>query len=166
MSNWNGGQPNPNGYGMYNQGGYSPMATTAPQPAQIAPPPRMQIQQPVQPMPQQAPIGVPGRWVNDFNEITPGEIPMNGTICFFPKTDYTCIYAKVWDKNGKLQDFTFVPETPAQAEPAVIQNNEQMDKVMAKLEDIQSQLSRMNKPYKPNKKPYHPRSDKNKEENA
>lgn len=160
---WNGGQPNPNGYGMYNQGGYSPMTTMTPQPVQVASPPRMQPQ-PVQTIPQQTPMGVLGRWVNDFNDIKPNEVPMDGTICFFPKTDYTCIYAKVWDQNGKLQNFVFVPETPTQTEPTIVQNNEQIDKMMAKLDDIQSQLSRMNRHYKPNKKPYHPKPDKNKEE--
>lgn len=142
------------------------MATTAPQPVQVAQPPRMQMQQPIQPTPSQIPMGVIGRWVNDFNDIKPNEVPMDGTICFFPKTDYTCIYAKVWDQNGKLQNFVFVPETPTQVDSTTVQNNEQIDKMMAKLDDIQSQLLRMNRPYKSNKKTYHPRPDKDKEEES
>lgn len=165
MNNWNGGQPNPNGYGMYNQGGYPQMGTPMPTQPQVAPPPRLMPQQvqsqSMQPTPQQMPMGVPGRWVNDLNEIKPGEVPMDGTICFFPKTDYSKIYAKVWDQNGKLQDFVFVPEVPVPSEPAPAQTDERIDKMMEELGSMREQLSKIlqtvNRPYKPNKKPYHPK---------
>ncbi len=51
-----------------------------------------------------------GRWVNSFNEIKPQDVPMDGSICFFPQTDNSCIYAMVWDNNGRITPYRFVPE--------------------------------------------------------
>lgn len=51
-----------------------------------------------------------GRWVNTFDEITPQDVPMNGSMCFFPQLDGSCIYAMVWSNDGKIVPYRFVPE--------------------------------------------------------
>lgn len=51
-----------------------------------------------------------GRWVNTFDDIKPQDVPMDGSICFFPQSDYSCIYAMVWGNNGQIIPYRFVPE--------------------------------------------------------
>ena len=41
-----------------------------------------------------------GRFVNDFNDIKPDEIPMNGTQSIFIKNDLSQICVKKWSANG------------------------------------------------------------------
>ena len=41
-----------------------------------------------------------GRFVNDFNEIKPDEISMNGTQSIFVKNDLSQICVKKWSANG------------------------------------------------------------------
>lgn len=54
--------------------------------------------------------GMGGRVVNNENEITPNEIPMDGSVSLFPTNDYSKIYAKAWTANGAIKTITFVPE--------------------------------------------------------
>lgn len=56
----------------------------------------------------QQPATIRGRVVKDQSEILPNEIPMDGTISFFPKADGTEIYGKAWTSNGTIQNFKFV----------------------------------------------------------
>lgn len=56
----------------------------------------------------QQPAAIRGRVVKDQSEILPNEIPMDGTISFFPKADGTEIYGKAWTSNGTIQNFKFV----------------------------------------------------------
>lgn len=79
---------------------------------------------------------IPGRFVNSPSDISPNEIPTDGTLCLFPKSDYTCIYARQWGQNGILEA-TFVPEnrelpqqTIVQAAPVDLSEvNERLDKI-------------------------------------
>lgn len=101
----------------------------------------------VQPMnrmnqPQQMrPSGVNGRMVNSDSEITPQEIPMDGSVSLFPAADYSCIYAKSWTANGTIQTVKFIPaveipaSTPVQEDPYA--------PVMKRLDDIEDMLNRM-----------------------
>lgn len=51
-----------------------------------------------------------GKWVHSFDEIKPMDVPMDGSICFFPQTDYTCLYAMQWSNDGKIMAYRFIPE--------------------------------------------------------
>lgn len=51
-----------------------------------------------------------GRPVNAIEDVMPNEVPMDGNISVFPKTDWTVIYAKVWTSDGTLRTFKFIPE--------------------------------------------------------
>lgn len=59
---------------------------------------------------------IPGRLVNNLDEITPQEVPMDGSVSLFPQNDYSAIYAKTWTKDGTIATVKFVPEQP-QMEP-------------------------------------------------
>lgn len=56
----------------------------------------------------QQPTMIRGRVVKDQSEILPNEIPMDGTISFFPKADGSEVYGKAWTSNGTIQNFRFV----------------------------------------------------------
>ena len=66
----------------------------------------MQMNQ--QPMPQQM-VGINGRIVQAVETINPNEVPMDGSVAFFPKQDLTEIYAKSWNADGTIRTLTFKP---------------------------------------------------------
>lgn len=90
-------------YGAYN---YNPMANM--QKYQ----PQEQIQQPQvqQTMPQQI-IGINGRIVQALENINANEVPMDGSMAFFPKQDLSEIYVKGWNANGTINTIIYRPYT-------------------------------------------------------
>ena len=61
-----------------------------------------------QAMPQQI-VGINGRIVQSVETINPNEVPMDGSVAFFPKQDLTEIYAKSWNADGTIRTLTFKP---------------------------------------------------------
>ena len=61
-----------------------------------------------QPMPQQI-AGINGRIVQAVENINANEVPMDGSVAFFPKQDLTEIYAKSWNADGTIRTLTFKP---------------------------------------------------------
>lgn len=55
-----------------------------------------------------------GRWVSDFEEIKPMDVPMDGSFAIFPQMDrygnMSCIYAMVWGSDGTIKPYRFLPE--------------------------------------------------------
>lgn len=60
---------------------------------------------------------IPGRPVNNLDEITPQEVPMDGSVSLFPQNDYSAIYAKTWTKDGTIATVKYIPEQPQTAAP-------------------------------------------------
>ena len=61
-----------------------------------------------QAMPQQI-AGINGRIVQAIENINANEVPMDGSVAFFPKQDLTEIYAKSWNADGTIRTLTFKP---------------------------------------------------------
>lgn len=61
-----------------------------------------------QPMPQQT-TGINGRVVQAVENINANEVPMDGSMAFFPKQDLTEIYAKSWNADGTIRTLIFKP---------------------------------------------------------
>lgn len=80
-----------------------------------------------------------GRMVTNPQEIRPNEVPMDGSVSFFPSTDGSYIYAKFWGPDGNIQTRVFVPEQPISAED--VQGPSEFDQVMARLEKIEKMLT-------------------------
>lgn len=62
----------------------------------------------------QTPYNAPqsiARLVGDFNEVTVGDIPTNGTPGFFIKNDYSQIQARRWSDDGRIISMNYVLET-------------------------------------------------------
>ena len=89
--------PNPNYYQNYMQ----PQQQFYNQPA------LQQYQQP--PYMQQAAQRINGRVVQSADMITANDVPMDGSVAFFPTQDLSEIYAKSWDANGKIVTRLFKP---------------------------------------------------------
>lgn len=104
--------------------------------------PAPQIQQPTfqqqqQPAFQQQPCQTCGRTVASMQEITPQEVPMDGTMALFPLADGSAVIGKRWDADGTIKTVSFKAES--QDVPADV-HVPGMDEVMRKLDRIESFL--------------------------
>lgn len=63
-----------------------------------------------QPMPQQG-TGINGRIVQAVESINANEVPMDGSMAFFPKQDMSEIYVKGWNANGTINTIVYKPYT-------------------------------------------------------
>ena len=68
----------------------------------------MQMNQ--QPMPQQI-AGINGRIVQTVENINANEVPMDGSMAFFPKQDMSEIYVKGWNADGTIKTIVYKPYT-------------------------------------------------------
>lgn len=68
----------------------------------------MQMNQ--QPMSQQVP-GINGRVVQAVENINANEVPMDGSMAFFPKQDMSEIYVKGWNADGTIRTIVYKPYT-------------------------------------------------------
>lgn len=50
-----------------------------------------------------------GRSVSSIDEITAGEVPLNGSLAVFPKTDGSIIYVKSTNGNGTIDTKYYIP---------------------------------------------------------
>ena len=91
---------------------------------------------------------IPGRLVNNLDEITPQEVPMDGSVSLFPQNDYSAIYAKTWTKDGTIATVKFVPEQP-QMEPQKSPLEERLDRIDQRFDKLEKMLSNRNKSRKP-----------------
>lgn len=87
---------------------------------------------------------IPGRLVNNLDEITPQEVPMDGSVSMFPQNDYSAIYAKTWTKDGTIATVKFIPEQP-QMEPQKSPLEERLDRIDQRFDKLEKMLSNRNK---------------------
>lgn len=66
--------------------------------------------------PQNRPVTLGGRIINDPAEIMPSEIPMDGTPTLFLSQDYSKIYVKAWGADGTIKTFVYSPIEQSSAE--------------------------------------------------
>lgn len=126
---------------------------------------QVQYTQPPQPPRVKTPIYPPinGRPITSEDEIVPAAIPMDGSVTYFPKVDFSEIIAKFWDRNGTLQEIRFVPAPFTNQNGS--QNGVSLDMVMAKLTEIETKLnSKPHYPKKPYNKDYKKTSEQQKED--
>lgn len=103
------------------------------------------------------PAMLPGRLVANADEITPQEVPMDGSVSLFPQQDYSCIYAKTWTKEGTIATIRFVPEQPQGTEPQKSPLELRLDSIDQRLEALDKKL---NKPRNFQKRNHpHPRKE-------
>lgn len=71
-----------------------------------------------QPMPQQI-AGINGRVVQAVENINANEVPMDGSMAFFPKQDMSEIYVKGWNADGTINTIVYKPYTAPKDNQAV-----------------------------------------------
>ena len=95
------------------------------------------------------PSMLPGRQVVNADEITPQEVPMDGSVSLFPQNDYSAIYAKTWTKDGTIATVKFIPEQPQATAPQKSPIEERLDRIDQRFERLKKMLSNRNKSRKP-----------------
>lgn len=103
-----------------------------------------------------------GRVINNPDDITPQEVPMDGSVSLFPQQDYSCIYAKTWTKEGTIATMKFVPEQPQVATEQKSPLEERLDRIEQKLEALDKKLYRPRNFQKRNNP--HPKKEMNENE--
>lgn len=83
---------------------------TYPNPYNVTPLPYIQPE----PTQQTAQPGLRGVLVQAENQITADNVPMDGSVAFFPMQDMSVIYAKKWNADGTIQTMTFKPVSDTQ----------------------------------------------------
>ena len=127
--------------------GYNPMAGSIAQQPRYTYPTNYNVMSPqqtttfqpnytAQPRPQQSNIF--GRIVNDENEIMPNEVPMDGTIGIFPKSDGSEVIVKSWTQNGTISTVKYVPVVEGET-PQV--SNDPYPEIIDRLDRIEKQLN-------------------------
>lgn len=81
-----------------------------------------------------------GRVVEDISEVKPGEVSMDGVWHYYPKRDGTKVYIKLWDQEGELRTFTFIPEEPIIAAQKS-EEQSKYDEILRRLNDISESIS-------------------------
>ena len=101
-----------------------------------------------QPMQQQIPIGISGKYVNDFTEINASDIPMNSP-AIFAKNDRSEIQLREWNANGQIVTTSFkavvdAPELKQEPQP-VFNPNEVLDPIIARLNELEEKIDKLPK---------------------
>lgn len=94
---------------------------------------------------------IPGRFVMNEDEISGQEVPMDGTLCLFPRSDFKAIYARQWTAQG-LAAIRYVPEQAPQNQPSSVVD---LDGVYQRMDELESKIdkliSKSNRQYYKNK---------------
>lgn len=67
------------------------------------------VQQQNVPVQSQQTMGITGRTVQSVEQITANEVPMDGSVAFFPRQDMAEIYAKQWNADGTIKTIIYRP---------------------------------------------------------
>ena len=93
--------------------------------------------QPTSPIPTKM-TGMYGHFVNSASEITPNEVPMDGSYAIFPLHDFSKIFIKSWNTDGTISTLEFSPVGNSEKSSDA---SAQMDLILEKLSKIEQQLS-------------------------
>lgn len=83
---------------------------------------------------------VTGRTVASAAEITPNEVPMDGSMSLFPLSDGSAIIGKRWGADGSISTVTFVPEKQGQPAEAHQEVPGYISDICTKLDGIEELL--------------------------
>lgn len=122
-------------YGAYQ---YNPMANIQ----RFQPQEQMQ-----QTIPQQI-TGINGRIVQEVDNINANEVPMDGSMAFFPKQDLSEIYVKGWNADGTIRTTVFKPVSNSNgintsnigSESKISLSEEVTEGIMKRFDEIETKL--------------------------
>lgn len=102
---------NPQGFYPQQYGNYAPYQQIQQQ--------RFQPQEQYQAIQNQQAIGLNGRIVQMVENINANEVPMDGSMAFFPKQDLSEIYVKGWNADGTIKTIVYKPQIDNKSAQAV-----------------------------------------------
>lgn len=102
---------NPQGFYPQQYGNYAPYQQIQQQ--------RFQPQEQYPAMQNQQAIGLNGRIVQVVENINANEVPMDGSMAFFPKQDLSEIYVKGWNADGTIKTIVYKPQIDNKSVQAV-----------------------------------------------
>lgn len=102
---------NPQGFYPQQYGNYAPYQQIQQQ--------RFQPQEQYPVMQNQQAIGLNGRIVQVVENINANEVPMDGSMAFFPKQDLSEIYVKGWNADGTIKTIVYKPQIDNKSMQAV-----------------------------------------------
>ena len=96
-----------------------------------------------QPVQQQ--IGINGKVIQTVENITANDVPMDGSVAFFPKNDLSEIYAKKWNSDGTICTVLFKPflnnKSTETVENPEINSTEKLTKtVMERFDELEKRI--------------------------
>lgn len=89
---------------------------------------------------------LPGKVINNLQEVRPNEVPIDGSASVFPMSDLSSIYVKAWGPDGNIQTLKFVPDVSA-SQDMTNQGPSQFDQIMERLDSIEKAMTAYKKPY-------------------
>lgn len=96
--------------------------------------------------------GINGKMIAEINQITANDVPMDGSVAFFPKQDLSEVYAKSWNADGTIRTVTYKPvldnEPKMAAEPEKLKcdlSEESAQNIMNKFDEISDRLGQLEK---------------------
>lgn len=96
--------------------------------------------------------GINGKIISEINQITANDVPMDGSVAFFPKQDLSEVYAKSWNADGTIRTVTYKPvldgEPKTSAEPEKLKcdlSEESAQNIMNKFDEISDRLGQLEK---------------------
>lgn len=100
-------------------------------------------QQPIQ----TSQMGINGKYVNDFSEVTANDVPMNGLPAVFVKNDRSEIQLREWNPNGQIvpTSYRLVIENPIVEEAKIetFSKADILEPILAKLAEFEEQLAKL-----------------------
>lgn len=81
-------------------------------------------------------LSFPGRYISNTNEISPQEIPNDGTICLYPSKDLQSIWLKAFNKMGKLVTVRYIVDPDQKPEEEPLDTQAQIFEKLSKIEEM------------------------------
>lgn len=101
----------------------------------------MQPQVPqMQQVPQYVAPTLTGRVVNDFRDINIGDIPTDGSVAYFIKSDLSEIQTRKWSPDGNVDIGYFKPFSPQVVNVSTDTKEEQIDRTLASIEALNTRF--------------------------
>ena len=103
---------------------------------------------------------IAGRIVNDFSEIIPNDIPMDGRNAIFIKADMSEIQSRKWNQDGRILTLRYKPildgvepqvdnSTTKEEQVVVSANKEEIDALQSMVEELTARIDKLEKASKP-----------------
>jgi hypothetical protein len=96
--------------------------------------------------------GINGKIIAELSQITANDVPMDGSVAFFPKQDLSEVYAKSWNADGTIRTVTYKPvldnDPKTASEPEKIKcdlSEESAQNIMNKFDEISDRLGQLEK---------------------